>query len=431
MKFESQNIAIDTDGLETEALNLAIAKQSSRQKEILETYKTWTENSNSGIYSGYKQRCLEEYYLEQSIEAAQDLKKTFKNALVLGIGGSALGAKCALNALSWRTSSTEFRRIDIIDNLDPIFFEFTLASIDLNETLVVVVTKAGGTLETISALTLLMNRYFNTPEKMQKHLFCITDPKSGALRKFVEKHQLKNLPVPSDVGGRFSVLTPVATFALEFSGVDTAALMKGAKGFFNNSNRLPFIAQCAERLHALEEAGYFGHVLMPYSTMLKATGEWFVQLWGESLGKKHPKGYHTGTAPLAAVGATDQHSLLQLLVEGPNKLVNGFVSVKNWPEDHDPLIEKIPEEFSSLSFANGKKMSTILNAEKTATAQVLKEMGRPVYEIELKTQNEEAIGEFFAFYMDLVVMTAASLGINPFDQPGVELGKKLMPKLLA
>jgi glucose-6-phosphate isomerase len=193
------------------------------------------------------------------------------------------------------------------------------------------------------------------------------------------------------------------------------------------------LAHAGLRLAELEAGGFAGHALMPYSTKLKDFGAWFVQLWGESLGKERPRREPVGTIPVAAVGATDQHSLLQLLVEGPNRIITGFVRIEEWPKAtaRATAMAKLPAEFAGLSYAFGKPFCQILNAEETATKTVLIKRGRPVYELSLTNPGAQAIGALMALYMDLVVYTAASLEADPFDQPGVELGKKIVPELLS
>jgi len=232
------------------------------------------------------------------------------------------------------------------------------------------------------------------------------------------------------VGGRFSVLTPVGVFPLAFAGVDMRALMKGAQSQFRGEGvSTDATLELGLRLCELEKAGVAGHVLMPYASVLKDFSSWFVQLWGESLGKTAKGGRLVGPLPMAAVGATDQHSILQLLVEGPNRIVTGFVFVDDWGKKV-PVMGELPKAFAKLSFGYGKSFVEILNAEGTATRQVLSELGRPTYALRLSRLDAESLGALLAFYMDLTTAAGAAAELNPYDQPGVELGKRILPNLL-
>jgi glucose-6-phosphate isomerase len=159
-------------------------------------------------------------------------------------------------------------------------------------------------------------------------------------------------------------------------------------------------------------------------------GRWFQQLWAESLGKVQSNGVSMGTLPVPCVGANDQHSLLQLFVEGPAYSTYSFITVLNWPEALDPVFE-CPSDFSKLKYANGYRMSEILNAEASATAQSLALKERPVFELQLPELNAETLGALYAFSMDWTVVSACLKQINPFDQEGVEQGKRILQKILA
>ncbi len=323
------------------------------------------------------------------------------------------------------------RRVEVLDNLDPIEFQRIFSSLDLSRTAFAVITKSGGTLETMAQTSLILSRLKAAGLRSEDHIVAITDPTSGSLREWVRQAGLKSLPVPSDVGGRFSVFTPVGLFPLAFAGYDVSALIKGAQDFFQGKVWGPEnIARWAHRLAEFESEGFAGHVLMPYATVLKDFSAWFVQLWGESLGKETQSGQKSGPIPVAAVGATDQHSILQLLVEGPNRIITGFVSVLDWNlplANEVTMTSDLPKEFSKLKFASGSSFGKILEAQCRATRSVLQKRQRPTYHIELGRLDELHLGALMAFYMDLTTATGASLKLNPYDQPGVEEGKQILP----
>lgn len=434
-------LELDTSALFSDALEYQVASAISDAKveSTLATFRAWTSGDAEGgaIFSGYRKELLARSGVAESIAMAREMREQFSTLVVLGIGGSALGARTALSALDWTVPEKERRQVYILDNLDPIDFEKTWSRLDLSKTLFAVVTKSGGTIETIAQLSVVLDRLAALKIDASKHILAITDPKAGALRSWASTTAIPTLAVPTSVGGRFSVLTPVGIFPIAFAGVDAEAMVQGAESFFSGQVIAPeTIARFAIRLGQLEAAGFSAHVLMPYATLLKDFGSWFVQLWGESLGKSRlPSSIDqspVGPVPVAAVGATDQHSLLQLLVEGSNRLITGFISVETWPPfgSRQPMMCRLPPEFASLSYAHGKSFSEILDAERKATQKVLADRAKPLYHLQIKAPLAANLGALFAFYMDLVAMTAASVDVNPFDQPGVEFGKKILPGLL-
>ena len=429
-------LRLDWTNLKTTSLQMLVpASEGKARAKAL--FHDWTQPPFTGksTFSGYRRQILAGEGLSESIALANQLHGEFQNMIVLGIGGSALGSKTALAALAWTVETSHRRHVVICENLDPIEFHQQTAHLDPTKTCVVIISKSGGTIETMSQASQLLTRFQKSVgANWQKHFIAITDPKSGSLRDWCTKEPcIRNLSVPPDVGGRFSVLTPVGLIPLAFAGIDVSRLTQGAQKFFQGSViSLDEMQSFALRIWELEKSHFSGHVLMPYSSVLRDFGNWFVQLWGESLGKKAPNGGYTGSIPVAAVGATDQHSLLQLLVEGPNRLTTGFVEIAEWPKNFDAptRFEKLPASFASLGYAEGKTFGQIINAELAATRQVLAERGRPSYTITLTELSPESIGALFAFYMDLTTWVGAHHEINPYDQPGVEHGKKILPTLL-
>lgn len=389
------------------------------------------EKATSDIYSGYRRQVLAREGLEASRKLADEFRARFQTLIVLGIGGSALGTKAVYTALESQLAPNTRRRLIVIENLDPVEFEAALSGLDLAQCGIALITKSGGTIETMGGFAVLKERFERAKLDILKHVVAITDPKSGLLRQWANETKIPSLAVPPDVGGRFSVLTPVGMFPLAFAGVDVEALFRGALDQFNGK-LIPQsdLARLGVRLTELELGGYAGHVLFPYATRLKEFGAWFVQLWGESLGKIRFNGSRFGALPLTAVGATDQHSFLQMLMEGRDQQVISFVKVVDWGVQ-DPKMPPLPEAFRSLSYAYGKTFGTILNAEGDATQSAMAAVGRPVYRLALRDLSAEALGAWIAFSMDLVPHVAAAAGLNPFDQPGVEHGKRLLAGLLS
>lgn len=435
--MKTKALELRADGLFGEKLEYLCPSGVTPEK--LERVKTlfteWTAEKPTGpIHSGYRRQILAREGLGPSKLMAQKLRERFDSMMVLGIGGSALGAKTGLSALSWRVPASERRKVLVAENLDPLDFETLWSQIRPESTCFVVISKSGGTIETIAQLSVVIERLKGAGLEVSQHVIAVTDPSKGALRAWANEEGAQTLDVPSDVGGRFSVLTPVGLLPLAFAGLDVEALVESAaKQFEGLGLPLDSLAKVGVRLAELERAGLVGHVMMPYSTNLREFGDWFVQLWGESLGKIRPDGGAVGPIPVASLGATDQHSLLQLLVEGPRQCITGFLRVENWPSfgPRNPAVHKLPPQFASLSFSVGRSFGEILNAEMAATKRVLEERGRPVYEIVVDQLSAESLGALFALYMDLTTLAAAAYEVNPFDQPGVEFGKKILPEILA
>lgn len=426
---------LDIESLWSSSLQFLQPHRPEDIQGVFDAKQKYTAPSSLGaeIYSGYATRIQERYGLKDSLLLAEKLRAEFDTLIVLGIGGSALGARTALNALEWSTPKTARKNVFIIDNLDPIFFEDSWGACKPSKTAVLIISKSGGTIETMAQASVLLERFKAEGLSIEKHFFAVTDPEKGALRSWCTSNNVKALSVPEDVGGRFSVLTPVGLLPLAFAGINIEELVQGAADFLSYKYvDQMWLAKMGLRMAELERGSFNIHALMPYSTKLKDFGAWFVQLWGESLGKSKPGVGAFGTAPLAAVGATDQHSLLQFLIDSPNKIVTGFIKVKQWPQlsARKTSMATLPAEFSGLSFAFGKSFEQILNCEATATRQVLEKLHRPTYELVLQDHGALSLGALFAFYMELTSFTAAAHGINPYDQPGVELGKKILPALL-
>ena len=256
-------------------------------------------------------------------------------------------------------------------------------------------------------------------------------PRKGALRQIAEAEGIPALPVPENVGGRFSVLSPVGLLPAAVCGVDVDELLAGAAAMearcrTEELRRNP-AGMLATLLHAADtEQGRSIHVLMPYVDRLRSVALWFQQLWAESLGKAHDLhggSVHTGPTPLAAVGATDQHSMLQLFMEGPHDKVVLFVAVEDM--GGDVAIPSRHPEISSLGYLGGASLGRLLDAERRATAEALRRGGRPNATILLPRVDARALGEFIMLFQIATVYAGALYGVDPLDQPGVELGKVL------
>jgi glucose-6-phosphate isomerase len=273
-------------------------------------------------------------------------------------------------------------------------------------------------------------------EKARGHFLFTTDPERGALRELAASRGIPALPVPPNVGGRFSVLSPVGLLPAAVTGVDTRALLAGAQEMLERCRSPELTANpaglLATLLHAADtELGHSIHVLMPYSDRLRTLALWFQQLWAESLGKAldlRGNPAETGPTPLAALGAVDQHSLLQLFMEGPRDKVILFVKVR---ERADPVpVPALHSGQPALEYLGGRTLAELLEAERRATAEALRRAGRPSLTLEVARIDARALGGLFMLFQIATAYAGALYGVDPLDQPGVELGKRLAYGLL-
>ncbi|MFN8652712.1 MAG: glucose-6-phosphate isomerase [Gemmatimonadales bacterium] len=371
---------------------------------------------------------------------AEGVGQAFDHVLVLGIGGSALGMKALLNALrrpGWNELDDEgrefFPRLTVLDNVDPTSVAEALRRIDPRRVLVNVISKSGGTAETM-AQYLVVRAWLEEalgPAAAARHLVFTTDPAKGALREISQRDGIAALEVPPAVGGRFSVLSPVGLLPAALVGIDIEGLLAGARHAIEAASADDLLKNPAALYAALHWAadtqlGARIHVLMPYTDRLREFAEWFRQLWAESLGKANDRRgqeVHLGPTPVGAVGPTDQHSQVQLFMEGPYDKVVTFMAVDTFAEDVTiPDSQGLPTD---LAYLPGHTLGGLLNAEYQATAAALSRMGRMNCSLHLPVLSAESLGEAIMFFQLATGYAGVWYGVDPFDQPGVELGKKL------
>ncbi len=379
---------------------------------------------------------------DDSSRLAERVGTNVRDVVVLGIGGSALGSRAlrdALGGVRWNEESPERRRgrprLHVLDNPDPDFYRATVAGLDPSTTLVNVISKSGGTGETLAlyqTLRVWMERALSEAETRDRLVFT-TDPTRGPLRAIAQREGIATLDVPANVGGRFSVLSAVGLFPAALLGFDVAALLDGARQM-EVASREPVLARnpaalFAGALHSLDvDHGCSVHVLMPYRSRLATLALWFQQLWAESLGKVRADGVHVGPTPLPGVGASDQHAQVQLFMEGPRDKVVVFVAA---PSAFDEIIPNRHPEEAALSLLSGHGLGELLEIERVATAEALRQAGRPNATLELGGCDEVHMGAILHLLQRATVFAGGLYDIDPLDQPGVELGKQLTRARLA
>lgn len=393
---------------------------------------------DAGEYGFY--RLVDQGETVRQISAfAEGLGQAHDHVLVLGIGGSALGTKALLNALrrpAWNELDDEgrdfFPRLTVLENVDPTSIDAALRRIDPRRVLVNVISKSGGTAETM-AQYLVVRQWLEDAlgGAAARHLVFTTDPARGALRELAAREGVATLEVPPDVGGRFSVLSPVGLLPAALVGIDVAALLAGARQAIAAAEAPELTRNPAALYAALHWAADADlqariNVLMPYTDRLREFAEWYRQLWAESLGKRVDRGgqtVHRGPTPVGAVGATDQHSQVQLFMEGPYDKVITFVVVDELGDDLTiPTRADLPAD---LAYLPGHTLGELLRAEYEATSAALAQMGRMSCTLRLPDLTPASVGEAIMFLQLATGYAGVWYGVDPFDQPGVELGKKL------
>ena len=369
-----------------------------------------------------------------AIQQAADELRHFRDIVLIGIGGSSLGTKAIRHALKpEHDQPAGGPRLFFVENIDPYHMDHLLSQLDPTNTALLCVSKSGGTIETIVQYLILRKWLKKTlgPEKARRHEWLITDPDQGWLRQLSTEQDIASLPVPPQVGGRYSVLSAVGLLPLAVIGVDITELLHGARHTVArcHSDRIeqnPALEMAA--LYYLLDVSYNKRisVMMPYVNRLRLFVDWYCQLWAESLGKwdtKRPDAPATGTLPVRAMGAVDQHSQLQMYLESRHDKMFTFLELAHWDYDLDIPLEASEREF--FPYLEGKSLVDVIHAEFVATRQVITDTGHPNMTLHLPTLNAYTLGQLIELYQRTTVYTGLLYGINPLDQPSVEKGKKL------
>lgn len=358
----------------------------------------------------------------EAAQAWSDAAPQADDVLLVGIGGSALAAR-AFEAL--RPLGVAGPRLHVLDTVDPHPIQRVLGSVDPARALLVGISKSGGTLETGAVFRVLeewMRTALGAESEGRIAIVCGEEP--NPLRAHAEARGYATFSIPAGVGGRYSALTPVGLLPAALVGVDPVALLTGAAAararcLEADAATNPALALAGMHL-AAQEAGRHVSILWPYGERLAPLGPWWAQLVGESLGKPGPDG-PVGVTPVAARGPADQHSLLQLLVEGPDDKLTIFVDAAS---GEVPSGEASPVVPSGLGDAAGHSLGEVMRAEQAATVYALEDAGIPWAQIRLAGADADAVGAFLLTYEMAVVYWGRLLGVDPFGQPGVQLGKR-------
>jgi glucose-6-phosphate isomerase len=393
------------------------------------------KNKGKGMMGWTELSTNQDEVVEDIIATAKDIRASFKNFVVLGIGGSALGPIAvfqALKHLRYNELSDSKRggpKFYVEDNIDPERMNALLDVIDVKQTVFNVITKSGATSETMSQYLVIIDILKKELGKdYVKHIVATTSENKGNLIKLAKKEGYKTFFIPDSVGGRFSELCPVGLLAAAVLDIDIKALLKGAQYMMEQCEDINVYNNPALMSATLQYLsmgrGKNVSVMMPYADSLKFVADWYCQLWGESLGKDRDlngKMVYAGQTPVKALGVTDQHSQVQLYTEGPFDKVITIIAVDEFRSE--VVIPEGLEEFPDVNFLCGTTMGNLLNTERKATEYALTKAARANHTITVPVLDEFSLGQLLMLFMLETAYCGAMLNIDTFNQPGVEEGK--------
>ena len=431
---------VGNEGISTEEIEALKSKLQTTHSEVL--------NKKSAGQLGFMELPYKVDEAKKIRQFAVKNKNRYDDFIVIGIGGSALGNTALQQSLRhtyWnllnRKSRKNWLRLFVPDNVDPTLLSDLLESVNLKRTLINIISKSGTTAECLANFFVIKDKLIKKVgrKKYPDHVIITTDKEKGYLRELVKSGEsIANFVVPPNVGGRFSVLSPVGLVSAAWTGINIMKLLAGAqemdkKCSSNDVQKNPALMYSALQ-YLLYWKGKKTSVMMPYSNSLYGIADWFRQLWAESLGKKTNRKNETvnvGPTPIKSLGATDQHSQVQLYIEGPYDKIITFLSVEKFRNTVKiPKVDKLDNSADKSHYLGGHSLNELLKSEEQATRLALTQQGRPNCSIILPEINESSIGQLI-YMLELATAYAGELfDINAFDQPGVELGKQLTYALL-
>lgn len=430
IKFDFNNMMdayIGSEGISEKDIEAVMPK-------ITDAYSYFEKNRGTGWMGWSELPYNQESIVRDIIFTASEVRAKFKNFVVLGIGGSALGPMAVYNALChlrYNELPEEKRSVKfyVEDNVDPERMASLLDIIDPAETMFNVITKSGATSETMSQYLIITDILKKKCGKdWAKHIIATTSESKGNLIKLAKEEGFKTYYIPDGVGGRFSELCPVGLLPAAVLGIDIIGLLVGASEMDKKCNgsdpyKNPALMAGALQYLAMQKGKNIS-VMMPYADSLKLMADWYCQLWGESLGKAvdlDGNTVHAGQTPVKSLGVTDQHSQVQLYTEGPYDKVITIIGVEKFRKD--VVIADGAEQFADVNFLCGHTMSELINTERKATEYALTRSGHMNRTILLDEINARSIGQLLMFFQLETAYCGKMLNIDTFNQPGVEEGK--------
>ena len=358
--------------------------------------------------------------LNLTIKKTESFKQDKKKFVVFGTGGSNLGARALINILVDQPDNILF-----FDNIDPLFFQSQILKLDFATTGFIVISKSGTTPETLSQLGTIVNiaNEKNILNTLYNNMMVITEFKDSALFNIAKKNNCLLLEHQDDIGGRYSVFSNVGMVPAIIAGLNVKKIHEGVVKLLNR-NDFNNAFKFAQIFKYSVSNNFSSSVLMTYSDGLNYFGKWYLQLWAESIGKQN-----RGVTALHATGTTDQHSQLQLYLDGPKDKF--FTIIKSNYKNKGLLIDSQLMKDESIDYLVNKKMGDLMHAEQDATIDTFKLNGFKFREIFIETIDEENIGMLMANSIIETIAACIYFDVDPFDQPAVEQGKVLTKKYLS
>lgn len=360
-----------------------------------------------------------------------DLNFPQKQIAIIGIGGSTLGTYAIYNFMKYNKQHNKSLKKELFffESTDPVNLNGTLAQLNLSDTLFIVISKSGTTIETISIF-----KYLMSITKIDKSNLLVITEDDSKLNTFAKANDVNTFDIPKNVGGRFSVLSNVGLVPLYLAGFDIDELLKGAKktsdSFFDKKKLFKHLIKKARTYYEFKDV-YNMNAIFSYSQLLEGFNKWYVQLWGESLGKVDVNNTNQGLTPIGLLGPVDQHSFLQLIVEGQRDKTVTFIKIKDF-KDNTKIAPISLEGLEELDYINNLDFKELINQQADATIASVKELKKdiPIDIIEIEEISEFEIGKLLFYYELLTSIVGKFLRINTYDQPGVEGGKIILKGML-
>ena len=404
----------------------------SRVSEVYETIFNKTGAGNDFLGWVNLPSEIDENLLADIEKTAADLRKKSDIFVVIGIGGSYLGARAVIEALQNHFAPLTDEKPLIVyagHNMSEDYLHDLMAILDKKDYSLAVISKSGTTTEPAIAFRILKQHIIKKygEEEASSRIVAITDKARGALKQLANVKGYKTYIVPDDVGGRFSVLTPVGLLPIAMAGIDIRALVKGAvemeKQCKENQTVANPVSQYAIVRQALYAQGKTNEIMVNYEPRLVYFSEWWKQLYGESHGKQHK-----GVFPASVTFSTDLHSMGQYIQDGLRNLIETVISVEN--SNHELRIPMENEDLDQLNYIAGKRISEVNHKAELGTVLAHEDGGVPNLRIVIPEVSEKVLGELIYFFEMACAVSGYLLDVNPFDQPGVEAYKKNMFALL-
>jgi glucose-6-phosphate isomerase len=438
----SMRMILDFGGMMADAVGrrhgLRVEQIEAMSKPFKVVHQNLLQRRKAGVLPFYELP-YDQAALKKVLRTAREVIKECEDFVVLGIGGSTLGGIALFRALAHpqhnllpETKRRGLPRVFFADNIDPEGFSALLDIVNLEKTVFNVISKSGGTAETMSQFLIVRDRLIKKigRKRHAAHIIATTDPEHGNLKALAGEQGYRTLSIHPGVGGRFSVLSPVGLLPAAVAGIDIAELLAGARNADRACKKGDLWKNPAAMNALLQVLAYTTKnkpisVMMAYSDALRDVADWYRQLWAESLGKRldvNGRVVHVGPTPIKALGVTDQHSQLQLYMEGPFDKVITFLTVGKFRKN-----VKIPAVFNRMngvSYLGGHTLNDLLQAEEQATEFALTQARRVHTAIRLPEINPFTVGQLLFMFEVQTLYAGGFLEINPLDQPGVEAGKK-------